>query len=362
MIGGHKMGNDSRIETMPGNTPIKDIPADYYPKGCGFWYKIPEGRDAGKKMFFRDSRHGQGTPERTIVFVHGNPECSYIYRTIIQQIVDTAKRPFRIVAVDHIGFGLSDQASYEMVDMDYADNLLQLIRHLDLKNVTLVIHDWGGPIGVGAFLREPQRVSCLVLANTTIFPIPASGYTYKNYPIRFLPWCSFPLIMPNVVWGAFSSYAIYRTPTNALGIIAGFVIHVAKWLFGASETPAQRIFREQFKPRLNARSSKRFVRNTRFWGNGNTYKEPRFGKRDTVPFYRFMHDNISKWGPKGQHIGVRALCGRWDPLGKDEVINQWRDNLPQLNGHVQLFENVSHFPEEVKYKEIAEAIIDVSKL
>ncbi|MBN2160367.1 MAG: alpha/beta fold hydrolase [Spirochaetes bacterium] len=360
------MGINGRVGTLPGNTPITDIPPDYFPKGCGFWFKIPEGRDHGKKMFFRDSRHGKGAPKRTIVFVHGNPECSYIYRKIIQDVIDKAKKPFRIIAMDHIGFGLSDQASYEMVCMDHAENLLQLIRHLKPTNITLVIHDWGGPIGVGAFLREPGRVSNLVLNNTTIFPMPESGYTYRNYPIPWLPWSRFPLIMPNFIWGAFSSYAIYRTPTKPLNIIAGFVIQVAKYLFGIlarNETPAQRIFREQFKTRLNARSSMRFVRQSAVWGHGNTYYEPSLGSRDTAPFYRFMQDNIKKlWGPKGRHIGARALLGRWDPLGKDEVIKQWTDNLPQLEGHVRLFNNVGHFIEEVKPREIAEAIIDVSKL
>ena len=47
------MANDKRIETVPGNSPIRDIPADYYPAGGGFWFKIPEGKDAGKKLFYR---------------------------------------------------------------------------------------------------------------------------------------------------------------------------------------------------------------------------------------------------------------------------------------------------------------------
>ncbi len=355
------MLDESRIDTVPGNSPIRDIPPDYFPEGCGFWYQIPEGRDAGKKMFFRDSRHGKGTGGRTIVFVHGNPECSYIYRKIIREVIDTSRKPIRIIAMDHIGFGLSDQATYEMVSMDHAQNLLQLVRHLDLNRVTLVIHDWGGPIGIGALLQDPERVAGLVMNNTTVFPMPAGGLTYRNYPIRWLPWSRFPLIIPTFMWGAFSSYAIYRTPARPLNIIAGFLFRAAMLLFGASETPAQRIFRQQFKPRANARTSRRFVKQSAFWGHGNTYREPRLGLRDTAPFYRFIQENIGNlWGPQGRNIGVRALLGRWDPLGKDDVIRQWTEHLPQLNGHVRTFDNVGHFPEELKYKEIAEAIVDVS--
>ncbi len=94
-------------------------------------------------MFYRDSNHGKGKLKNTIVFVHGNPESSYTYRKVIDHLINSAKKPFRIVAMDHIGFGLSDQASFEMVSMDRANNLFQLIKHLELKRVTLIIHDWG---------------------------------------------------------------------------------------------------------------------------------------------------------------------------------------------------------------------------
>ncbi len=58
--------------SIPSNTPVKSIPSDYYPQGCGFWFEIPEGMDAGKKMFYRDSIHGSGTPENMIVFVQAS--------------------------------------------------------------------------------------------------------------------------------------------------------------------------------------------------------------------------------------------------------------------------------------------------
>ncbi|MBN1496300.1 MAG: alpha/beta hydrolase [Spirochaetes bacterium] len=361
------MGINGRVDTIPGNTPVTDVPPDYFPEGCGFWFRIPEGRDAGKKMFFRDSSHGKGTPKRTIVFVHGNPECSYIYRKIIQDVIDKAKMPFRVIAMDHIGFGLSDQSTYHLESLNHAENLLQLIRHLDLGNVTLVLHDWGGPIGVGAFLKDHKRVSSLVLTNTTIFPMPETGITYNTYPIRWLGWATIPLVMPRIFWGHYSSYAIYRTPAKPFKLISQLIIYIAAAvLFGifiGKEKTAKKFFKDQFKSKSNRMSSRRFVRQSGKWGTGNTFPEPSLGEQDTAPFYRFMQDNIKKmWGPKGQNIGVRAVLGRWDPLGKDEVIRQWTDNLPQLDGHVQLFNNVGHFIEEVKPKEIAEAIIDVSKL
>ena len=359
---------NKNMATTPGNTPVRNVPDDYYPPGCGFWYTLPEGPDAGKKVFYRYSAHGKGTPENTIVFVHGNPESSYIYRNIIKEIIGRANKPFDILAMDHIGFGLSDQASYQMECLNHADNLLLLIRELDLENVTLVVHDWGGPTGIGAFLREPKRVSNLVVTNSTVFPMPESGPTYKNYPIRWLGWSTVPLIMPRWFWGSYSSYAIFRTPAKPLKLITQLLLYLLKAEIGIfsgteDEKSAKRFFREQFKSKPNVLCSKRFVRQSGVWGHGNTFVEPTLGLQDTSPFYGFIQDNIgSVWGPNGQNIGVRAVLGRWDALGKDEVIEQWIDNLPQLKGHVKVFEGVGHFIEEARPREIADSIIEVTEL
>jgi pimeloyl-ACP methyl ester carboxylesterase len=323
--------------------------------------------DAGKKMFFRDSSHGGGDPEEEIVFVHGNPESSYTYRNIIEHLIKTANKPFRIIAMDHIGFGLSDQASFEMVCMDHADNLSQLIKHLDLKKVTLIIHDWGGPIGIGAFLKDPERVSNLVVLNSTVFPFPESGMTYENYPLKQFPWANTPNIIPNNLWGAFTSFAIFYNPEDPQELIGDLPKMLATsretGSFSENESIAQKFFREQLQSEQNALSSKRLVLQTPKWGHGNVYKEPNLGERDTTPFYRFIQDNIGKsWGPDGQNIGVRAVIGKWDPSAKDEVMQQWVENLPQLEGHIKTFENAGHFIEEIEPVAIANAIIDVARL
>jgi pimeloyl-ACP methyl ester carboxylesterase len=362
------MSEKSNLNSIPSNSPVKNIPSDYYPPGCGFWYELKEGLDAGKKLFYRDSIHGTGDPESTIVFVHGNPESSYTYREVIKFLIKYAKKPFRIVAMDHIGFGLSDQASFEMVCMDHADNLLQLIKHLELKNVTLIIHDWGGPIGIGGFLKVPTRVSNLVVLNSTIFPMPKTGLRYdKNFPIKGFPWSKFPKIIPNNFWGVFASFAIFFNPDDPQELLDNMPNMLAQLRGGGplieEENDAQKFFREQFQTDANVVSSKRLVLQTPVWGYGNVYNEPTLGERDTTPFYRFIQDNVSKfWGPDGQNIGVCAVLGRWDPSAKDEVIQQWIDNLPQLEGNVKIFENASHFIEECEPEAVANAIIDVAGL
>ncbi|MHA2184156.1 MAG: alpha/beta fold hydrolase [Promethearchaeota archaeon] len=357
----------ANLKSISSDTPVTSVPPDYFPEGCGYWFELSEGLDAGKKLFFRDSTHGTGEPANTIVFVHGNPESSYTYRDVIKHLIGTATKSFRIVAMDHIGFGLSDQASFEMVCMDHADNLSQLINHLNLTNVTLIIHDWGGPIGIGAFLKAPDRISNLVILNSTVFPFPQTGMTYENYPLKQFPWASTPKLIPNNLWGAFTSFAIFYNPEDPQELLSALPNLLATsretGSFNENETKAQKFFREQFLSEKNVMSSKRLVLQTQVWGHGNTYKEPSLGERDTSAFYKFIQDNIGNyWGPGGQNIGVRAVVGKWDPSAKDEVLQQWIEQLPQLDENITVFEKAGHFIEEIEPVSIANAIIDVANL
>ncbi|TFG02671.1 MAG: alpha/beta fold hydrolase [Promethearchaeota archaeon] len=358
----------SEKSNLNSNSPVVSVPPDYYPQGCGFWFELREGLDAGKRMFYRDSIHGSGEPNSTIVLVHGNPESSYTYRDVIKHLIANIAKPIRIVAMDHVGFGLSDQASFEMVCMDHADNLLQLIKFLDLRNVTLIVHDWGGPIGIGAFLKVPKRVSNLVILNTTVFPMPKTGLRYdKNFPVKGFPWSKFPKIIPNEHWGAFASFAIFFNPEDPQELVKNMPNMLAQLrkegTLVENETIAQKFFREQFMSESNVMSSKRLVLQTPEWGYGNIYKEPILGERDTTPFYRYIQDNITDlWGPKGQNIGTYAVLGRWDPSAKDEVIAQWIENLPQLENRVKIFEDAGHFIEECEPEAVSDAIMDIAGL
>jgi pimeloyl-ACP methyl ester carboxylesterase len=351
----------THITKGSGNTPLYDIPRDYYPEGHGFWLKLSKGIDKGKKLFFRDSAHGKGSPDDTILFIHGNPECSYSYRKVIKSLIKTIKTPVRIVNPDHIGFGLSDQASHEMVCMDHADNLLELINTLDLQNVTMVIHDWGGPIGVGAMLKTPERLKNLILLNSTVFPLPNQDLTYKNYPIPWLGWARTPYIIPDRFWGSFASYAMFAKPEGSIKLLVSMLKYILMTEIGKlpkKEYIIRSVVSQQFLSKPNVKSSKRLVLQSAVWGHGNNYYDPKIGQRTTKLFYKFVQENIkSSWGEESNRIGVHALIGKWDPLGKISVLKQWIHHLPQLKKNITSFSDVGHFIEEIKYKEIAEAII-----
>lgn len=104
---------------------------------------------------------------KPILCVHGNPTWSFYYRRLAKSFRDT----HRVIAPDHIGCGLSDKPqdwSYRLED--HVDNLERLILELDLRDITLVVHDWGGAIGCGAALRHPERIERLFVMNTAAFP------------------------------------------------------------------------------------------------------------------------------------------------------------------------------------------------
>lgn len=101
-----------------------------------------------------------------LLFVHGNPTWSFHFRHAILALRQT----HRCIAVDHIGCGLSDKPeTYEYRLARHVDNLAALVRHLGLVRITPVLHDWGGPIGLGLCDRERERVARLVLFNTSAF-------------------------------------------------------------------------------------------------------------------------------------------------------------------------------------------------
>ena len=349
---------------IQSNSPLRTLPDDYCPPGADRWFTVPEGYDAGKTLFYSDYCPAGGTPEKTVLFVHGNPECSYTYRHARQALQDSQVR-LRIVCPDHIGFGISDQADYEMVDMHHADNLRMLVEHLDLRNVILVIHDWGGPIGVGAFLDQMDRVDGLVVLNTTIFPMPADGYTYDTWPLRVMPWSSLGWVIPRALWGgAAASVLEGANPAPVAAIYGRSFLKQVRFALGRIpvNTPAY-VFSESLRSKANARSSQRNVRQTPVWGHGYAYTDRKHGRQDNHDFYRSMQAQLPAcWGREGRAIPAAAHFGEFDPCGKASVRDQWLAALPQLDQAMHVYPEVGHFVEEYKGPEIARSICAVAGL
>jgi haloalkane dehalogenase len=119
---------------------------------------------------------GDGDP---VILLHGNPTWSFFYRNLVLGLRDRC----RAIVPDHIGCGLSDKPDdryYPYTLRRRVDDVEALLDHLDLRgNLTLVLHDWGGMIGMALASRHPERVRRLVILNTAAFRLPAG---------KRLPW------------------------------------------------------------------------------------------------------------------------------------------------------------------------------
>ena len=116
----------------------------------------------GLDMHFVDE--GSGEP---VVMVHGDPTWGFLYRTFIPPL----SQRYRCIVPDQMGMGKSsvpqERSLYRLEQ--HCANLEALLLHLDVRDITLVLHDWGGPVGLGFATRHPERIKRLVLMNTWAF-------------------------------------------------------------------------------------------------------------------------------------------------------------------------------------------------
>jgi haloalkane dehalogenase len=115
----------------------------------------------GQQLHFIDEGKGE-----TILFVHGTPSWSFDFRHIIKALRGT----FRCIAIDHIGFGLSDKPRmYDYGTINHANTLEQFIKEKGLKDVTLVAHDFGGPIALSVAIKNPTTFKRLIILNSWLW-------------------------------------------------------------------------------------------------------------------------------------------------------------------------------------------------
>jgi haloalkane dehalogenase len=103
----------------------------------------------------------------TLLLLHGNPTWSFLYREIIKGL----RHDFRCVALDYPGFGLSaPPPGYGFTPAEHADVVERFVQQLDLTTVTMMVQDWGGPIGFAVATRHPDRFTRFVIGNTWAWP------------------------------------------------------------------------------------------------------------------------------------------------------------------------------------------------
>jgi haloalkane dehalogenase len=137
------------------------VPADLYPFEDR-WEEID-----GAQVHYVDE--GDGPP---LLLLHGNPTWSFLYRDVIRGLRDD----FRCIAVDYPGFGLSRAGpGYGFTPAEHARVVEQLVLRLDLRDVTMMVQDWGGPIGFAVATAHPDRFRAFVIGNTWAWPKSDAG-------------------------------------------------------------------------------------------------------------------------------------------------------------------------------------------
>lgn len=179
-----------------------------------------------------------------ILFIHGTPSWSFDFRHCIKALSKT----HRCIAIDHIGFGLSDKPSqYDYSTLNHSKTLEQFILDKGLKDFTLVVHDFGGPIGLHAAIRHPELLRNMVILNSWLWssrsdpefikfskilrsPLLPFLYRYLNFSARFILPKSFgDHKMTKHILGQYTRPFGDRTQRNGTIAFARSLLHDQDW-------------------------------------------------------------------------------------------------------------------------------------
>jgi pimeloyl-ACP methyl ester carboxylesterase len=299
---------------------------------------------------YTDRITGSGGSEQTLLFVHGNPENSSIFRPAIRALEGYPLPRIRLISCDHLGFGRSGRASRIMTPVDHAANLSRLVAHLAPENITLVVHDWGGPIGLGSLLDHPARLTKLLILNSSIFPL-SSRSNYRNHPFPVLSWERLATLVPDRFWGRFAAGAVASRAGSRFALLRELTGR--RFRRGAASVrddacPAQ------FADSVNVASSRYLARLSGTWCDADAASNSEL----KLFYQRLQRDVVRLWGPDGANIQARLLCGEWDPLGNRENMNTWLQALPQLAGNMS-FVPGGHFVAAQHPETVARSIYEL---
>ncbi|MGE3181696.1 MAG: alpha/beta fold hydrolase [Phycisphaerae bacterium] len=253
----------------------------------------------GLRMHYLDE--GNGPP---VVMVHGNPSWSYYYRNLVAQLRDR----FRCIVPDHIGCGLSDKPGddrYEYTLERRVTDLEKLLDSLNVReNITWIVHDWGGMIGLTTALRNFDGIARVVVLNTSGFFKPAT---------KSLPW----------------QLRLTRSPLGAL-LVQGCNLFAVGATWTGTKTGMPRAIRKAYCAPYNSWSNRiatlRFVQDIPLTSQDRSYA-----------LVKWTDDNLHKLAQKPMMIA----WGRHDFVFDDHFLHEWQRRFPNVPTHI--FEYAGHY-------------------
>lgn len=259
---------------------------------------------------------GRGRP---VLLVHGEPDWSYMYRDTIATLVAAG---LRCVAPDHVGFGRSDKVVNDdwYVIERHCEALRHVIEALDLRDAILVVHDWGGPIGLRQAVDMPGRFSRIVILNTWLHH---EGFVYGK-GIRD--------------WRA---YAMRFAPGTG-DLPCGRVMVATRGVNPCPDPEATtRAYEAPFPDARSKAGARRFPLCLPFAepGLGNAADQAR------------CFEVLSRW----DHCPVHLVWGDADPIFPIEWAREWQSRIPGAT--LDVVPGASHFVAEEKGADVARRIL-----
>ncbi|MBU2511978.1 alpha/beta fold hydrolase [bacterium] len=263
---------------------------------------------------FRYHYIDEGTGE-PVIMLHGNPTWSFYYRNLAKAL----RTEYHIIVPDHIGCGLSDKPDEEKYSFTLErriEDLEQLINHLGFKEkITLILHDWGGMIGMAYAARNPEKISRLVISNTAAFHLP------KNKP--------FPLVLKLCRDFSLSSFLVLRLNAFARG--------AAK--FCCTRKPMASEVRKEYLSPYNNRHNRlallKFIKDIPLKESDPSYHIVTETQRNLKQFMKVP--TLILWGAK-------------DFIFDDHFLAKWKEFLPDATVH--RFSDAGHYLLEDAHEEV----------
>ncbi len=261
----------------------------------------------GHNLSFVDQ--GQG---KVIVMLHGNPTWSFYYRNLVKLL----QKNYRIIVPDHMGCGLSDKPQdYPYILKTHIDNLEGLLAQCKVEKFSLVVHDWGGAIGMGLAVRHPERLESVVVLNTAAFRSP-------RIPLR-INMCRIPVLGDIIVRG-FNGFA---RAALSMAVVHRMAPDVARTYLKPYDSWAHRV------------ALLRFVQDIPL--------SPRDGSWQTLV-------NIENKLVQLLNTPMLILWGGRDFCFNEEFYKEWLQRFPEAEKH--FFPNAGHYVLEDAFEEIAPLI------
>ena len=259
----------------------------------------------GHQMHYIDEGQGE-----TILFIHGTPSWSFDFRNVIKSL----SKNYRCIAIDHVGFGLSDKPEfYDYSTQNHSWTLEKFVLELGLKNITLVLHDFGGPIGLDFAIRNSQLIKRITVLNSWLWSSEGDPKYLKLKRILKSP------LLP-LLYKYLNFSAKYILPSS----------------FGDSKlsTKMKAQFTRPFENRKQRNGTLAFAHSLL---NDQEWFEQLWNKRPSI-----------------SQIPILFVWGMKDPVLSNLCLEKFSEGFP--NSKTVEIETAGHFPQEEQPQQVADAI------